>query len=732
MAANRPSAGRRRPRDDRRRNPLAGLWADRERRRALLLSALLHAGVLLGAVWVYVSPPEPEPQLLVLELNPPESGAPETTAAATGDPAPQAAAPQVAGNASQNASTQAAPPAPTQPVPPAALDPTDLAEVLPPAEQAPPARAPSQATPSTPLPVQPPATTLPEIEPPQVAPQPPQQALELPTPNPQADVAPARRVAVTPQVQVPPSEPLPTPDVTAELAQQDITLPQAEATVTSANAIPQPEVTTEFAQRDVTLPQAEATVAAESAIPQPEVTTEYAQREVTLPQAQADVTSASEVPQPDVAVEYAARDVPQPQASAAVSAAEALPQPDVTAEIASRPVPEPQAGAVVSQAQAVPQPSVSGVVTPSEPLPEPQAQVSVTQAQPLAVTPGVAVSDSVAVATPDVAATVTSAALQETTQAGAADAGNGAQNAQVEAAQNATGQGAASDGSGTAPSGVANVQSFEVTVEQPLAVLIDNADAAYPQQGLVEASSVFEMPVEGGLTRLMSIYTRDDPAQVGPIRSARDYFLEAALAMNGTLVHVGGAPSAMNRIASQNLATVDALQDGALFAQAPDRTAPHSTFSTGTTLRDAVGRLESNVSGTLYTPPGDAPDVSSVTVNYSADYTSGFRYLPDIDQYRWLRSGADATDAAQQAVTADAVVVAKVVAFPYPDDPEGRLYLPYSGGEATLYLRGKAIPGSWTPADGFTFINTTGVKVDLTPFKSWILFAPEEAQVAVQ
>ena len=725
MAANRPSAGR--PRKDRRRRA-AGFWGDRERRRALLLSALVHAAVLLGAVWVYVSPPEPEPQLLVLELNPPESGAPETAAAATGDPAPQAVAPQVAGNAPQNAASQvAAPPTPPEPVPP-----SDLAEVLPPTEQAPPARAPSQPAPSTPLPAQSPATTLPEIEAPQVAPQPPQRALELPTPNPQADVVPARRVAVTPQVQVPPSEPLPTPDVTAELAQQDIKLPQAEAEVASASTIPQPDVTTEFAQRDVTLPQAEATVTAESPIPQPDVTTEFAQRDVTLPQAQADVTPAGEVPQPDVAVEYAARDVPQPQASVAVSAAKALPQPDATVQIASRPVPEPQAGAVVTQARAVPQPSVSGVVTPSEPVPEPQAQASVAQAQLLAVTPGVALSDAVPVITPNATATVTAAASPQTSQAGAADAGNGARNAQAEAAQAATGQGAASDGSGAAPSGVANVQSFEVTVEQPLAVLIDNADAAYPQQGLVEASSVFEMPVEGGLTRLMSIYTKNDPAQVGPIRSARDYFLEAALAMNGTLVHVGGAPSAMNRIASQNLATVDALQDGALFAQAPDRTAPHSTFSTGTTLRDAVGRLESNVSGTLYTPPGDAPNVSSVTVNYSADYTSGFRYLPDLDQYRWLRSGADATDAAQKAVTADAVVVAKVVAFPYPDDPEGRLYLPYSGGEATLYLRGKAIPGSWTPEGGFTFIGSTGVKVDLTPFKSWILFAPEEAQVAVQ
>jgi len=287
-------------------------------------------------------------------------------------------------------------------------------------------------------------------------------------------------------------------------------------------------------------------------------------------------------------------------------------------------------------------------------------------------------------------------------------------------------------GFGGVQGSVTDVQTFEATLEQPLAVLIDNADAAYPQQGLVEAASVYEMPVEGGSTTLMSVYTKGDPARVGPIEGARDYFLEAALQLNGTLVHVGGAPSTVNRIATEGLATVDALEQSTLFAQAQDRSAPHSTFSTGAILRDAVGRIPSQVSGILYTPPADADDVSSLTVGYSAEYTSGFRYLPELDQYRWLRSGADAVDAAGTAVAADAVIVARVIAFPYSGDTKGRLYLPYSGGAATLYQRGKAVPGTWTPEGGFSFFAPTGVEVDLTPFKHWILFAPEAAQVTVQ
>lgn len=229
----------------------------------------------------------------------------------------------------------------------------------------------------------------------------------------------------------------------------------------------------------------------------------------------------------------------------------------------------------------------------------------------------------------------------------------------------------------------------------------------------------------------MSVYTQGEPAQVGPIRSARDYFLEAALRMNGTLVHVGGAPSTVSRIASQEIPTVDALAQGELFAQAPGRDAPYSTFAAGTDLRSAVGRLPGRpVSGLVFQPAADAPEAAEVTVAFSAVYSSGFRYVSEVDQYRWVRSGEDAADAAGNAVVVDAVVVAEVTAFPFPNDPEDRLYLPYEGGAATLYVRGRAVPGRWTPAGGFQFVTAAGEVVDLTPFRHWIVFAPEGAAAA--
>ena len=67
-----------------------------------------------------------------------------------------------------------------------------------------------------------PASTLPDIEPVRVPPQPLQEAVALPTPEPEAAVTPERRVAVAPQASVAPSEAVPTPAVAAEIVTREV------------------------------------------------------------------------------------------------------------------------------------------------------------------------------------------------------------------------------------------------------------------------------------------------------------------------------------------------------------------------------------------------------------------------------------------------------------------------------------------------------------------------------
>lgn len=61
--------------------------------------------------------------------------------------------------------------------------------------------------------------------------------------------------------------------------------------------------------------------------------------------------------------------------------------------------------------------------------------------------------------------------------------------------------------------------------------MIDNHKGAWPQVGLNSAYSVYEIIVEGGETRLMALFKGVDLEKIGPVRSARHYFLDYALEM---------------------------------------------------------------------------------------------------------------------------------------------------------------------------------------------------------
>ena len=78
---------------------------------------------------------------------------------------------------------------------------------------------------------------------------------------------------------------------------------------------------------------------------------------------------------------------------------------------------------------------------------------------------------------------------------------------------------------------------------RPLGIMIENHQEARPQSGLSSADVVYEAVAEGGITRFLTIFYCNSAEQVGPIRSARTYFLDfiSEYGTNPLYVHVGGA-----------------------------------------------------------------------------------------------------------------------------------------------------------------------------------------------
>lgn len=84
---------------------------------------------------------------------------------------------------------------------------------------------------------------------------------------------------------------------------------------------------------------------------------------------------------------------------------------------------------------------------------------------------------------------------------------------------------------------------------RPVSVMVSNVPQSMPQWGIGSADVVFEVPVEGGMTRLMVVFgNMNEIPNVAPVRSARPFIPRLARALDSFYLHWGGASSIMGEV----------------------------------------------------------------------------------------------------------------------------------------------------------------------------------------
>ena len=87
----------------------------------------------------------------------------------------------------------------------------------------------------------------------------------------------------------------------------------------------------------------------------------------------------------------------------------------------------------------------------------------------------------------------------------------------------------------------------EDSTSRPFAVMINNISVARPlQSGLQDAYLMYEIIVEGGISRYLALFIDQSTERIGSIRSARHYFLDYALENDAIYVHHGQSPQAQS------------------------------------------------------------------------------------------------------------------------------------------------------------------------------------------
>ena len=130
-------------------------------------------------------------------------------------------------------------------------------------------------------------------------------------------------------------------------------------------------------------------------------------------------------------------------------------------------------------------------------------------------------------------------------------------------------------------------------VNRPFAVMLNNIKAAMPHHGVSQADILYEILVEGGITRCMALFTDiEDVKAIGAVRSARKYYIDIANSYDAIYVHGGGSDEAYAYMKTLNYKSIDGVMGAyeyLYFYRDQDRlnhgySKVHTLFTTGPNL----------------------------------------------------------------------------------------------------------------------------------------------------
>ncbi len=267
------------------------------------------------------------------------------------------------------------------------------------------------------------------------------------------------------------------------------------------------------------------------------------------------------------------------------------------------------------------------------------------------------------------------------------------------------------------------------SLNRVLAVKIDNIVYARPQTGLARADIVYVLPVEGGLSRLMAIFSSRYPPAVGPVRSAREDDLQLLRQFGRpAFAYSGATPRLLPYI--HRTARIVNLYAGTSSGYYRDlsRVAPYNLYArTRQLLAQAPGASTARDIGFRFgPPPAGGKATRSVPVSYPS---ASFRFTWSAAKGRWLvtMDGTPAVTSGGVRLSAATVVIQHTTVRTSRFKEYG-FRPPYAesvGSGTTLVLcDGRAWAGHWsrpTANGGTTFTTASGGPMTFARGPVWIV-----------
>lgn len=284
----------------------------------------------------------------------------------------------------------------------------------------------------------------------------------------------------------------------------------------------------------------------------------------------------------------------------------------------------------------------------------------------------------------------------------------------------------------------------EMLYSRSVAVMIDNHSAARPQAGLAQADIVYEILAEYNITRYMALFIHGDNNHVGPVRSARRYYIDKSMEYDAIFMHAGGSPEAWDDIARLKIPSLDAMSLGRpVYWRENHKKMPHNIYGNLVEARKMAankgyrktGQVSAHSFNSEDTPVNGQP-VENIEIVYPPKYKVSYQYSDeDKVYYRYVmdKPHVDENNSEHHLQAKNIIVMKadhKVV------DSEGRREIDLIGKGEGIYISvGSYISITWEKNDRrdvTKFWLESGEELKLNPGKTWVQVVPLNASISLK
>lgn len=292
---------------------------------------------------------------------------------------------------------------------------------------------------------------------------------------------------------------------------------------------------------------------------------------------------------------------------------------------------------------------------------------------------------------------------------------------------------------------------------RPIAFMIDNNVNAQPQASINSAYIVYEIIVEGGETRLMALFKGATLDLVGPIRSARHYFLDYAMENDAIYAHLGLSPQAdsdfskfnIDHINGQAYDTGKARTNSSLFWRVSHKKAPHNAYTnTDSILKIATDKEFSLISDqksvlNYVTEENNlniegSMNANTITIPYSPGHKVQYKYNDEEKNYTRYSKNRMITDEVTGKETKTKNIIITFAKNYTLDDGEnkGRQDVVTVGELDGYYItNGKAIKIKClksSRSNKTIYKDLNGNEIEVNDGNTWINICPIDAKVTIE